>query len=205
MNRNTAIVLAIVVASGIVLGYLFVLPLFEDEESFSTSVEFYDKDGNLVGSSISMAIYAGGAEVETMIVKVKWTVDASNIDPESFNAHIAVDIAVLNEDANVYEQLDSKSINSAVMVQTTNVEVYTWTLVDLLQEYMTDAHKTAGWTLRIKAVLTPTATDLAGNPVVPDPPTQTGPVVTADLTWVDTLGTMTIINFEVNRWLPLAP
>ncbi len=196
MNRNTAITLAIVVLGALVLGAIYVPQILEDMAPVNTSVEFRDADGDL----IPLAIYAGGAEVATMTVKAKWTVDTTDIDPASFNAHIDVDIAVLSV-SGVYEQLGSVSLDSSVMVQTTYVEVHTWVLADLLWEHMTDAHKAAGWTLRIRTTLTPTATDIAGNPVVPDPPTQDAATVTAVLTWVTTTASMTIISVEVNRWL----
>lgn len=206
MNRNTAIVLAFIVIGALTVGAIYIPPIldevFGEKPPMNTLVEFYDKDGALI--NIPMAITAGGLEVESMIVKAKWTVDAANIDPLTFNAHIEVDIAVLSE-SGVYEQLGSKSIDSSVMVQTTWVVVHEWTLTTLLQEYMSDAHKDAGWTLRVRSTLTPTAKDLAGVDVTPDPPTQSAPTVTATLTWVDTTATMTIINFEVDRWLPLAP
>jgi len=206
MNRNTAIVLAFVVICALTLGAICIPPILEEvfgeKPPVNTLVEFYDADGNLI--DIPMAITAGGLEVESMIVKATWTVDAANIDPLTFNANIEVDIAVLSE-SGVYEQLGSKSIDSSVMVQTTWVVVHEWTLTTLLQEHMSDAHKDAGWTLRIRSTLTPTAKDLDGVDVIPDPPSQSGPTVTAILTWVDTTATMTIIAFEVNRWLPLAP
>ena len=196
MNRNASIVLAIVVIGALVLGAIYVPQILDAQRTVHSSVEFHDADGDL----IPLAIYAGGAEVVTMTVKAKWTVDATDIDPASFNAHIDVDIAVLST-SGVYEQLGSVSLDSSVMVQTTYVAVHTWVLADLLQEYMTDAHKAAGWTLRIRTTLTPTATDIAGNPVVPDPPTQDAATVTAVLTWVTTTASMTIISVEVNRWL----
>ena len=196
MNRNTAIALAIVVMGALVLGAIYIPQILEGMAPVSTSVEFYDADGDL----IPLAIYAGGVEVVTMTVKAKWTVDATDIDPASFNAHIRVDIAVKCL-LNTFEQLASAEIDSPEIIQSTYVVVGTWTLSDMLQEYMTDAHKAAGWTLRIRATLTPTATDVAGNPVVPDPPTQDATTVTAELQWVTTTASMTIISVEVNRWL----
>ena len=196
MNRNTAIVLAVVITGALVLGAIYIPQILEGMAPVSTSVEFYDADGDL----IPLAIYAGGVEVVTMTVKAKWTVDATDIDPASFNAHIRVDIAVKCL-LNTFEQLASAEIDSPEIIQSTYVVVGTWTLSDMLQEYMTDAHKAAGWTLRIRATLTPTATDVAGNPVVPDPPTQDATTVTAELQWVTTTASMTIISVEVNRWL----
>jgi len=212
MNRNTAIVLAVIVVGALILGAIYIPPLLEDKPPMTTSVEFYDKDGNVVGSSVAMAIYAGGAEVETMTVKAEWIVDTTDIDPASFNAHVRVDLAVLCL-LDTYEELDSASIDNSHAISADDpdanwegyVEVHTWVLADLLSEYMTDAHKAAGWTLRIKATLTPTATDVAGNPVVPDPPTQDAPTILAELTWVTTTASMTIVSFETKRWLPLVP
>jgi hypothetical protein len=196
MNRNTSIILALVVIGALVLGAIYVPQILESMAPVSTSVEFHDADGDLV----PLAIYGGGAEVTTMTVKAKWTVDATDIDPASFNARIRVDIAVLSL-SGIYEQVGSATLNSNTMVQATYVVVGTWVLADMLLEYMTDVHKAAGWTLRIRADLTPTATDVAGNPVVPDPPTQDAATVTAMLTWVTTTASMTIISVEVNRWL----
>jgi len=211
MNRNTTIVLAFIVIGALTVGVIYILPpildeVFGEKQPMNTLIEFYDKDGNLVGSSVPMAIYASGAEVETMVVKASWTVDVSpEVDPATFNAHIDVYVAVWDEYKGDYEHLDTKSIDSSVIIQESNVEVHTWTLATLLQEYMTEAHKAEGWSLRIRAALTPTAKDFDGVDVVPDPPTQDALVVTAGLTWVDTTASMTIISFEVDRWLPLAP
>jgi hypothetical protein len=196
MNRNASIVLALVVIGALVLGAIYIPQYLEDSRAVSSSVEFYDADGDL----IPLAIYAGGAEVVTMTVKARWTVDTTDIDPASFNARIRVDIAVLSL-SGVYEQVGSATLNSDTMVQTTYVVVGTWVLADMLQAHMSGADKMAGWTLRIRADLTPTATDVAGNPVTPDPPTQDAATVTAVLTWVTTTASMTIISVEVNRWL----
>lgn len=205
MNRNLALLVAAVTIIGLALGVVYVLPLLEDALPMDSSVEFLDRDGNVVATSTQMAIYAGTAEVVSMTVKARWTVDASNIDPATFNAQVEVEVSVLNWDADVYELLDTKSVDFTAMVQESYVEVHTWTLTTLLQEYMTDAHKADGWKLRIRATLTPTAKDSTGVDVTPDPPSQSAPVVFADLTWVDTTASMTVVAFEVNRWLPLAP
>jgi len=201
MNRNTVIVLAVIVVGALILGAIYIPRIIEGNRVVDTSVEFYDADGDLI--DIPMAITAGGVEVATMVVKAKWTVDAANVDPATFNAHVEVDIAVLSA-SGVYEQLGSKSIDSSVMVQETWVVVHEWTLTVLLQEHMSAEHKAAGWTLRIRSTLTPTAKDFAGVDITPDPPSQSAPTVTAGLTWIDTTATMTIVSFEVNRWLPLA-
>ena len=195
MNRNAAIVLAIVVIGALALGAIYVPQILEDMAPVSTSVEFHDADGDL----IPLAIYGGGAEVTTMTVKVKWTVDATNIDPATFNAHVEIVVELEDEYTGVYGHFDTRSIDSSVMVQTTYVEVYTWVLADVLP--MERDWKDHGWNLRIKSTLTPTANDLDGVAVTPDPPSQSAPTVTASLTWIDTTASMTIISVEVNRWL----
>lgn len=219
MNRNTAIALAFIVAGALILGAIYIPPLldevFGEKPPMSASVEFHDKDGNLVGSSVSMAIYAGGAEVETMTVKASWTVDISEgVDPATFNAHVDVHIAVWNEYIGDYEELDTRSIDSSYTLSADDpdgeylwsdqqyyVPVYTWTLATLLQEYMTDAHKLEGWSIRIRSTLTPTAKDFGGVDVIPDPPTQDALTIFVDLIWIDTTATMDIIRFGTERWI----
>lgn len=205
MNRNTAIVLAIVVVSGIVLGYHFIPPLLGgDEEPVSMSIEFYDKDGNLIGSSIPMAVYFGGAEVETMVIKAKWTVDVSSgIDPATFNALITIDIELEDPYNGEYQHFDTQTLDSSVIVQETYVEVHTWVLADTFP--MTQEYKDYGWNLRIRSTLTPTANDFDGVAVTPDPPSQSAAIIDVALTWIDTTSTMTIISFEVNRWITQVP
>lgn len=205
MNRNMVILLAFVVIGALTLGAICIPPILEEiygeKPPVDTLVEFYDADGNLI--DIPMAITAGGVEVVSMVVKAKWTVDAANIDPATFNANIEVVVELENEYTGVYEHFDTRSIDSSVIVQTTYVEVYTWVLANVLP--MEQDWKDHGWNLKIKSTLTPTAKDLDGVVVTPDPPSQSAPTVIASLTWIDTTATMTIITFEVDRWLPLAP
>ena len=202
MNKNAAILVAAISIVALIIGVFYVPTLLKESLPLETSVVFLDEEGNAIATSLTMDIHAGGVEVYSLQVKAKWTVDASNINPATFNAHVRVDLAVKCL-LNTYEQLPSAHIDSSVMIQESYVEVHTWVLADLLSEYMTDAHKAAGWTIRIRSTLTPTAKDFDGVDVTPDPPTQDGTTVFADLIWVDTTATMTIIDFEVNRWLPL--
>lgn len=165
-------------------------------DGVDTSIIFYDADGNAIGTPL--AIFAGGSEVVSMKVRVDWIVQAVDIDPTSFNAHVKILIEIWNWQYNVYAQHESHEFNSGVLISEGE---YTWVLADLLQEFMTDAHKIDGWRLRIRGILTPTATDIAGNLVVPDPPTMAALPKVVDLTWQTTTASLTVVSVGVNRWI----
>lgn len=193
MNRNTTIVLACIVISGLVLGAIFVLPLLVPLPAMSMLVEFHDKDGNLI--DVPMAIQADGAEVTTMKVTVTWTVEPENIQEGTFNLHGVIEIEKedLSKEQPVYIPLDSWPFDSGEYVSS---ESHTWTLETLLP--MED--KDIGWLLSIKAVLTPTATDLEGNPVKPGPTTT--PRLSVGLTWSSQTGALSIIQCAVTKVYP---
>ena len=199
----------VVVVVGIIFGGFFVIRGMMPSEPLESNVTFYDANGDPV--IVQAGIFAGGAEVVGMGVEASWIVDASDIDPATFNAHIKVDVAIWNWDAGAYDQLESAELDSSHMLSVSDpgadwkgfVDVHLWDLVTMFQEHMTDAHKADGWRIRIRSVLTPTANDIGGNPVLPDPPTQTTTDKIVELTWVSTTALMTIVSFEQDRWLPL--
>lgn len=213
MNRNTAIVLAFVVIGALVVGATYILPLLEDELPLSTSVEFYDENGDLVGSSVSMAIYGGGAEVYSMTVKAAWTVDMSaGVDPATFNANIKIEVELEDEYTGLYEPFDTKQLDSPYSLSENDpvavenwqdgnwyVPVHTWVLADVLP--MEQDWKDHGWNLKIKSTLTPTAKSYENVDVVPDPSSETTPTIDVALTWIPTTESMTIISFGIKKWL----
>ena len=201
MNRNTAIVLVVLL---LFAGAVFAEPILEaaddvydaftgGDTSMSTLVEFHDKDGNLI--DVAMAITAGGQEVTTMSVTASWTVEGENIESGTFNMHgvIEIDKEDLSKDQPVYIPLDSWSFDSGEMIGSKS---HTWILADLLPMEDQDI----GWLLSIKAVFTPTATDLEGNPVAPD--SSTTARISAGLSWDSQTGALSIIQCAVTKAYP---
>jgi len=193
MNRNTAIVLACIIA-GLLLGTAYILTPKGDQ--MSMVVQFNDKDGNLI--DVPAAITAGGVEVKEMKVTASWVISGTNIDPDTFNVAVTFKIGIKDLDG-VWQMLDTRTHDSAVMVSS---HAETWTLTTLLTEYMTEAYKEAGWELKIHATLVATATDTSGNPV--EPVTMDTPAGTATLTWVETMGAVCIISWDGTRVLVIA-
>lgn len=196
MNRNTTIVLALIIISGLVLGAVFVLPLLVPPPAMSMLVEFHDKDGKLI--DVPSAITAGGREVKELKVTASWTISGTDIDPDSFNVKVTYKIGIKDLDG-VWQMLDTRIHDSAVMVSS---HAETWTLTTLLYEYMSAAYKEAGWDLKIHATLVATATDTSGDAV--EPVTMDTPTVTATLTWVETTGALCIISCDVTRVIVIA-
>lgn len=198
MNRNIAI--AIVVVGLLALTAVAIGPavieflegvLTGDDTSMSTLVEFHDADGNLI--DVPMAITAGGQEVTTISVTASWTVEGENIQDNTFNLHGEIKIGLVNQDTLRVVSLDSYAFDSSNMVSSVK---HTWTLADLLP--MED--KDIGWILEIKAVLTPTATDLEGNPV--EPGASTTSPISATLSWDSQTGALSIIQCAVTKAYP---
>lgn len=188
MNRNTAIVLACVVA-GLLLGAAYIL--YPRGDQMSMGVQFHDEDGNLI--DVPSAITAGGREVKDVKVTASWTISGTDIEPGTFNVKVTFKIG-LKEIDGVWRELDYRTINSDIMVSS---HAETWALTELLAEHMTDAYKAAGWELSIHATLVATATDISGNAV--DPVMMDTPAITATLTWVETTGALCIISCDVTR------
>jgi len=202
MNRNAAIGIGLGVLALIVSAILFgptVIEVIDDlitpEDEMSTLVEFYDEDGNLI--DVPMAITAdGGAEVTTMTVTASWTVEPENIEPGTFNLHGVIKIGLVDQDTLRVNNIALHTFDSSEMVSS---ESHTWTLETLLP--MED--KDIGWVLEIKAVFTPTATDLEGNPVAPG--AKTTDPVSATLSWVEPPGQpgiLNIIDYSVTKAYP---
>jgi len=191
MNRNTVIVLAVIVVSGLVVGAVFVLPLFVPPPAMSTLVEFHDKDGNLI--DVPMAIQADGKDVSTMTVTVSWLIEGENLEPNTFNVHIKLRVRCKDR-AGVWVQAASiQTYDSDVMVSSWS---YTWTLVDILDMEQKDI----GWELEIWATLYATATDLEGNPIVPVE--KETPAIYPTLTWNSQTGSLSIIQCAVTKAYP---
>ena len=188
MNRNTAIVLAIIIVSGLALGAVFVLPVLVPPPAMSTLVEFHDKDGNLI--DVPMAIQADDAEVTTMTVTASWTVEHENIQEGTFNLHGEIKIGLFDQDTFRVNTIGTHSFDSGEYVSS---ESHTWVLADLLPM----ADKDIGWILEIKAILTPTATDLEGDPVAPGA-TTTDPI-SATLEWSYDTGVLSIVQCAVTK------
>ena len=193
MNRNTAVVLAIIVA-GIILGTVYVVNSNRDQ--MSMVIQFNDKDGNLI--DVPMAITAGGVEVKEMKVTASWTITGTDIEPSTFNVAVAFKIDLKDLDG-IWRMLDTRTADSSVMVGS---HAETWTLTELLAEYMTEAYKAADWELRIYATLVATATDTSGNTV--EPVMMNTPTITATLTWFVPIGALCIIDCDVTRVLVIA-
>lgn len=191
MNRNTTIVLALIIVSGLALGVVFVLPLLVPPPAMSTLVEFHDKDGNLI--DVPMAIQADGQEVTTMTVTASWTVEHENIQEGTFNIHGEIKIGLVDQDTLRVNTISTHSFDSGEYISS---ESHTWVLEDLLPM----ADKAIGWVLEIKAVLTPTGTDLEGNPVAPGA-TTTSPI-TATLSWDTQTGALSIVQCAVTKAYP---
>ena len=197
----------IVVIVGIIFGGLFVVQFLVSDEPVESSVVFYDANGDPV--VVSAAIMAGGMEVVSMEVKTKWLVDFDGIDPATFLVRSTVKVYIVTAVGDTLLEVgwkDSVHPNSFDDPNTNwngYVSVHLWNLEDMLAEHMTDAYKASGWTLKVTASIAPTANDLNGNPVLPDPPTQEAVDAVIGLAWVDTTATMTIVTFEQDQWLPL--
>lgn len=195
MNRNTTIVLALIIVSGLALGVIFVLPVLVPSPAMSTLVEFHDKDGNLI--DVPMAIQADGAEVTTMTVTASWTVEGENIADGTFNMNGVIKISIFDNNLLRLVPLSQHEFDSPDYIGSVP---HTWTLDVLLQDRMSDAEKELGWALEIKAVFTPTATDIEGNPVEPGA-TTTSPI-SASLSWDSYEGALNIIDCAVTKAYP---
>jgi len=194
VNRNTVIVLAVIVV-GLVAGAVFVLPLLVPPPAMSTMVEFYDDDGNLI--DVPMAIMAGESEVTTMKVTASWAVEHENIQEGTFNMNGVIRIGLVDQYTLKVNSLDDFSFDSSEYVSS---ESHTWILTELLFNHMTATDKLQGWILEIRAVFTPTATDLEGNPVEPGATTTTP--ISASLSWSSQTGALNIIQCAVTRAYP---
>ena len=200
MNRTvviTFVVLAFI--AGAVLFGPTVVEVIDDiltpEDEMSTLVEFHDEDGNLI--DVPMAITAGGDVVTTMTVTASWTVEGENIEPGTFNLHGEIKIGLLNQDTFKIYTISTHSFDSSEYISS---ESHTWVLADLLPM----ADQDIGWILEIKAIFTPTATDLEGNPVEPGATTTTP--ISATLSWDEGVpgepGTLNIIQCAVTKAYP---
>lgn len=179
----------------VILGGLFLMGYLEtpgDDES-DIGVAFFDSEGNQINT---LAIMAGGQEVETMRVKVTWTIQATGIKPESFYVDVVVKVDLWDWSLDDYVQLASISDSSTELISEYE---YTWTLADLLP--MDEVYKTDGWKLRIYATLRGYAEDLSGAPV--ESGRSTTDSVYAELTWLDTTGTLQIVLYEIKRYIQL--
>ena len=185
MNRNTAIVLALIIASGLVIGYLFVLPLLTPP-TMSTLVQFHDKDGNLV--NVPMAIQSpGGEEVTKMTVTVTWNIEEANIEPDTFNLWTKIHVNCKDR-AGEWQFAASKTF--PYIKETSSSRSIEWTLVNILDMTLDDI----GWELEIWAELVATATDTNGDPVREE--TNTAPIYPT-LTWSVATGTLNIVSCTV--------
>lgn len=202
MNRNAAIGIGLGMLVLIVSAMLFgptVIEVVDDlitpKDEMSTLVEFHDEDGNLI--DVAMAITAGGQEVTTMTVTASWTVVGENIEPGTFNMHGEIKIGLVNQDTFKVVSISTHTFDSSDMVSS---ETHTWVLADLLPM----ADQDIGWILEIKAIFTPTATDMEGNPVEPGA-TTTSPI-SATLSWDEGVsgepGTLSIIQCAVTKAYP---
>lgn len=202
MNRNVVTgiaVLALIVGAlsiGVVVKDLWdeANTWGDDDSSMNTVVSFYDEDGSLI--DIPLAIMAGGMEVDTMRVKVTWTIQETNIAPDTFYVDIVIKIDLWDWSLNDYVQLASTTHTSTDLISEYE---HTWTLATLLP--MDQIYKTEGWKLRIYATLRGYAEDLSGAPV--ESGRSTTDAVYAELTWLDATGTLTIVLYEVKRYIQL--
>ena len=199
MNRNTAIILIVVIVAGVYLAGPTVIDVVGDvydaffpTEEMSTLVQFHDKDGDLI--DVPMAITAGGVEVATMTVTASWTVEGTNIAAGTFNMNGVIKIGIFDNNLLKIVALSQHVFDSSEYISSVS---HTWTLDVLLQNRMSADEKELGWALEIKAVFTPTATDVEGNAVAPGSST-TSPI-SASLAWDSQAGALNIIQMDVAK------
>lgn len=182
----------------VILGGLFFMGYIEipGVDSADTDVSFYNADGDEI--SLPLAIMAGGQEVETMKVKISWTIQGTNIQDGTFNVDVDIIVRLWDWDRAEYVQFVAHSFDSNQMISEGE---HTWTLADILP--MEDPYMTDGWKLKIYGTLRASAIDLSGNPIESD--MATTDAVYAELTWLDTTATLSIVLYEVKRYIQLPP
>ena len=175
MNKHCLIGVGVVGALFLIM--FIVVPFISNYGSNGLSVQFYDENGDPIGTPLAFVDPAGNI-VAGFKATVWWRIVGTNVDPATISITGTLKVSMLSVNDR-WLTLNTESISGAT-AESDHSKSYN--LDSLLSDYMGDDYKNGGWPMKVESSVTAQMSDTSGNALEPRTVTD---IATFSLTWYE--------------------